>query len=107
MSANDPGGSPKNSVFRMLGASNHTGDPREEHDYYATDPEAVQQLLNVESFSLNIWEPAAGGGHISKVLENSGHIVLSTDLVFRGYACFLRSFPVLNSLLVQEIVKQR
>jgi hypothetical protein len=42
-------------------------------------------LLAVETFSREIWEPACGDGAISKVLEEAGHEVLSTDLVDRGY----------------------
>ena len=57
----------------------------EENDYYATEPKAVELLLDLESFSQNIWEPACGEGHISKVLEGKGYNVLSTDLIDRGY----------------------
>ena len=68
-----------------LGASNHTVNPRAEHDYYATDPRAVRLLLEMETFSDKIWECACGEGHISKVLEQNGYEVLSTDLIDRGY----------------------
>ena len=57
----------------------------EEHDYYATEPMAVQLLLESESFGKTIWEPACGEGHISKVLEEHGYQVVSTDLIDRGY----------------------
>lgn len=57
----------------------------EQHDYYATDPKAVEMLLNNETFQHKIWEPACGEGHISKVLQRSGHDVMSTDLVDRGF----------------------
>lgn len=73
------------NVFVTLGASNHTESERESNDYYATDPIAAEHLLNLETFSHNIWEPACGGGHLSKVLEEHGHNVKSTDLVYRGY----------------------
>lgn len=61
----------KNSVYKTLGASSHTDNERQKHDYYATDPRAAELLLQVETFS-NIWEPACGGGHLSKVLEKAG-----------------------------------
>ena len=61
---------------------NKEADP---NDYYATDPRAVELLLEQEEFSRNIWEPACGEGHLSKVLEEKGHTVLSTDLIDRGY----------------------
>lgn len=36
----------KNSVFKTLGASNHANDERENNDYYATDPNAIDFLIN-------------------------------------------------------------
>ena len=57
------------SAFKMLGASNHCDDEREENDYYATDPKAIDMLLSKETFNKNIWESAAGGGHLSKRLK--------------------------------------
>jgi hypothetical protein len=75
----------ENSVFKMLGASNHTEEDRETNDYYATEPKAAELLLTLERFSDYILEPACGEGHLSKVFERSGYNVLSTDLVYRGY----------------------
>lgn len=57
----------------------------EPNDYYATEPRAVELLLEQEEFAEKIWEPACGEGHISKVLEAHGHTVLSSDLIDRGY----------------------
>lgn len=73
------------SVFTTLGASNHVDSERASDDYYATEPKAMELLLEQETFSHKIWEPACGGGHLSKVLEAHGYDVLSTDLVYRGY----------------------
>ena len=73
------------SVFRTLGASNHSLLERETHDFYATEPSAIDDLLSVETFSKNIWECAVGQGHLAKRLEEHGHIVESTDIVDRGY----------------------
>ena len=36
-----------NSLFKCLGASNHTDKERERNDYYATDPVAIDKLLTV------------------------------------------------------------
>lgn len=58
---------------------------RERDDFYPTPPEATRALLSVETFSGPIWEPACGDGAISRVLEETGHDVISTDLVNRGY----------------------
>lgn len=63
----------QNSIFTTLGASNHALEEREQHDYYATDPKAVELLLELEPFAPVIWEPACGEGHISKVLQAHGH----------------------------------
>ena len=61
------------------------GGEREPNDYYATEPNAVELLLEQETFTPYVWEPACGEGHISKVLEAHGYKVLSTDLIDRGY----------------------
>lgn len=74
-----------NSIYRTLGASNHTEKEREQHDYYATEPKAMELLLAEEQFAPVIWECACGEGHLSKVLEVNGYEVISTDLVYRGF----------------------
>lgn len=75
----------KNSIFKTLGASNHTKEERESEDFYATEPKAAEILLLEESFSPNIWECACGNGHLSKVFEKAGYNVKSTDLIFRDF----------------------
>ena len=72
-------------VFTTLGSSNHVPEEREAFDYYATDPRAVEMLLELEQFSPVIWECACGEGHLSKVLEEHGFEVISTDLIYRGF----------------------
>lgn len=37
-----------NSIFRTLGASNHTDKDRQNEDFYATDPIAAELLLKEE-----------------------------------------------------------
>ena len=74
-----------NSIYTTLGASNHTDEEREINDYYATDPEALEALLEREKFSPYIWECACGGGHLSKVLEDNCYNVKSSDIIDRGY----------------------
>jgi len=75
----------KNSIYKTLGASNHTDKERQNEDFYATDPIAAEHLLKLETFSKDIWEPSCGQGHLSKVFERHGHTVTSTDLIERGY----------------------
>jgi hypothetical protein len=75
----------KASVYKTLAASNHSSSEREKNDFYATDPKAIDLLLEKENFSDLIWEPACGQGHLSKRLEQNGYEVLSTDLIDRGF----------------------
>lgn len=72
-------------MFVIMGASNHSEFERVQHDYYATDPQAVEELLKVESFDKNILEPCCGEGHISKVLEKHSYMVESSDLIDRNF----------------------
>jgi hypothetical protein len=74
-----------NSIYKTLGASNHTDEERQNEDFYATTPKAAELLLQLETFSPNIWECACGEGHLSKVFETAGHKVVSSDLIDRGY----------------------
>ena len=83
------------SVFTTLGARNYAKSEREINDFYATEPRAVELLLEQENFSHKIWEPACGMGHISEVLKQNGYEVLSTDLIDRGYG-EARSLDFLN-----------
>ena len=75
----------KVSAFKMLGASNHTKEEREENDFYATDPKAIDELLKRETFNKNIWECAVGQGHLAERLKEYGYIVKCSDIVDRGY----------------------
>lgn len=72
----------KNSIFKTLGASNHTDKERQHEDFYATDPIAAELLLKEEKFS-NIWECACGEKHLSNVFEKAGYEVRSSDIVSR------------------------
>lgn len=72
------------SIYKTLGASNHTDKEREENDFYATSPEAAEWLLKLEKLNENIWEPACGEKHLSDVFEREGHNVRSSDLIVRG-----------------------
>lgn len=73
------------SIFTCNGASNHSKGERQQHDYYATEPKAVELLLEQEHFSPYVWECACGEGHISEVLKAHGYKVKSSDLYNRGY----------------------
>lgn len=75
----------ENSVFKTLGASNHTNEDREQDDFYATEPKAIDILCGVEKFEGRIWECACGQGHLSERLKTFGYEVISSDLIDRGY----------------------
>lgn len=87
----------KKSTFVTLGANNHCDHERENNDYYATDPKALEIFLKkIKQDGLqlhkNIWECACGEGHLSEVLKNNGYEVLSTDLINRGYGNGITNF---------------
>jgi hypothetical protein len=69
------------SGTRLVGAGSPRG--RVGDDFYATPFEATKALLNNELFEGTCLEPAAGQGHISKVLIDCGHATTSSDLVTR------------------------
>lgn len=75
-----------NSIWKTLGASNHADAEREVDDYYATDPIAIDKLLEVEKPHRFIWECACGGGHLSERLTERGYDVFNSDIKNRGYA---------------------
>lgn len=76
------------TAYAIIGASNHSDTERQIHDYYATEPRAIDDLLSVEIFDGPIWEPACGEGHLSERLIELGHTVISTDLIDRKYKRF-------------------
>ena len=87
--------------------SPNSTNEREQDDFYATDPEALQKLLDHCSawlyntldmikpsvgkiqdkihLVMPIWECACGNGNLAEVLVNNGFIVWATDLKDRGY----------------------
>lgn len=85
------------SIFVCNGASNHSSEDRQQDDFYATEPKALQLLLDIYKFNNSIWECACGAGHLSNVLLDNGYDVLSTDLVYRGFGTggidFLNFYP--------------
>lgn len=70
---------------QFIAAGNNRKTDAEINDYYATDPKAVEILLENEEFYHYIWELACGEGHISSVLKEHGYCVKSSDIIDRGY----------------------
>ena len=76
----------KKGDFTTLGASAHSEGEREENDFYATDPKALEIFLKDSGIELrNVWECACGEGHLAEVLKNKGLLGRASDLIDRGY----------------------
>ena len=59
---------------------------RRELDFYPTPPEVTRALLDFWRLPRGvIWEPACGDGAMSRVLEDYGYGVISSDLRDSGY----------------------
>jgi hypothetical protein len=74
-------GTARRTLQRMGGSRNNNVDG----DFYPTPPSATVALLEREAFTGGIWEPACGDGAMSRVLEEWGYRVRSSDLYNRGY----------------------
>lgn len=78
-----------NKLWKTLGASNHTGNQRQAEDFYETDPEAIDRLVNSkpeyapDKNSL-CWECAVGRGSLADRLEQFGYEVYGSDLIDRA-----------------------
>ena len=72
-------------------------------DYFPTPEWATHALIENERFEGEIWEPACGDGAMSRVLEQTGCPVFSTDLFDRGYGeagvDFLKSDRVSDNIV--------
>lgn len=57
------------------------------HNFYPTPEEAVEMLLDAETFPGSIWEPCVGEGHITRTLFRRGYTnVWETDIAsHNGY----------------------
>lgn len=91
------------SSASIIGANSAFG--RNEADFYPTPPECTLALLERWEAPGVIWEPACGDGAISRVLNDAGHAVVSTDLYDRGYGDWTGDFltskpPVLFEAIV-------
>lgn len=76
----------------MLGSTTVVGSDREKHDFYATEPKAVELLLEEEQFQSDILEPCCGLNHITDVLRNKGYRVHTSDLIDRGIGTEVKDF---------------
>ncbi|WP_262336691.1 DNA methyltransferase family protein [Limosilactobacillus fermentum] len=83
----------KSSYALIVGGNSSN---REENDYYATPPRAIDDLLSMVKLDEKIWEPACGGGHLSSRLKGRGYRVYSSDLIDRGYEDFDEQYDFIN-----------
>ena len=83
----------KKSLFVTLGATGHSSYEREEYDFYATSPKAVELFYkhwwDRLGLGNKIWEPAVGNGHIAETLKHliDGIELRVSDIVVRDYPC--------------------
>lgn len=77
---------------------------RAANDFYRTPERCTKALLAVEPFGDFVWEPACGDGAISRVLEQSGRFVVSTDLNDYGYGAPGHDFLAASCLCAPEII---
>ena len=75
----------KNSIFKTIGATNHTEKERQNEDYYATDPIAAKLLLQIEPIDkgIPIWECSSGEDHLANVFKENGYVVRTSDIIGR------------------------
>lgn len=84
---------------------------RQEDDFYATDPIALQTLLSscsdwlksrfcaMKKAQTPIWECACGNGNLAKLLLSYGYYVMATDIKDRGYGSIGEHHDFLKSSL--------
>ena len=73
----------------IMGARNGALESREDNDYYATDPRALELFLDKfyedgERLADKVWECACGEGHLVNVLKRYGYEVFCSDIIDRG-----------------------
>lgn len=79
-------------TLRVLGSTTVVGADREQHDFYATEPKAVELLLDEEQFQQDILEPCCGLNHIAEVLKSRRYQVITSDLIDRGVGAEVKDF---------------
>jgi hypothetical protein len=69
-------------TFRAIHISGHDRQP---NDFYPTPDWVTEALLKHVTLRGPVWEPCCGDGAMARVLERTGHKVVATDLVDRGF----------------------
>lgn len=92
------------NVLTTLGTKDGSTIDRQKDDFYATDPKATKMCLDelgkyYDLSLLDVWEPAAGMGHISNVLKERGlNVVKESDIVDRGIGATIENFLETDSM---------
>lgn len=91
----------------MLGVNPNT--ERQKEDFYATEPKALELFIKkLEEDGVyirhEVWEPACGMKHLSKVLEDKGITVRSSDIIDRGVGALIEDFLESNILWYGDIL---
>ena len=74
----------ENSVYVTMGSSKNSSYERAKHDFYATQPKALE-LFPLLSELVDVWECAVGQGHLAKVLKKNKKLARVSDIIDRGY----------------------
>jgi len=72
------------NVHVTMGSNKYSKHERAEHDFYATDPKALEEFPLLNEL-VDVWECAVGLGHLAKVLKRNKNLGRVSDLVDRGY----------------------
>ena len=73
----------KEKILSPLGYNKNR--ERVQNDFYSTEPQAIDYLLQCETFNTNIWECAVGNGNLANRLVEHGYNVVGSDIIDRGY----------------------
>lgn len=73
----------KGTNLTTNGFANLASNEREENDYYATEPKAIELLLKLGIPFHNVWENAVGGWHLANVLEKNRLLGKASDIIVR------------------------
>jgi len=72
------------NVHVTIGSNKFSQHEREEHDFYATDPKALE-VFPLLGELVDVWECAVGQGHLAKVLKRNKKLARVSDIIDRGY----------------------
>ena len=98
------------NVLTTLGTTNGSTKNRQKDDFYATEPKATKMCLEElkKHFTVSnwdVWEPAVGMGHISKVLEEDGiNVVKKSDLIDRGINADIEDFLTTSDMNNSNVI---